>query len=240
MREIIDHAVRDAVTLEEAGFEAVIVENVSDGPFGSRSMSNQQLAALAVVTKCVRDRINIEVGIDACGNSIAGIEIASVIDNVSFVRIPWYVDVRIGMNGIVEPNGGDAAWVRKQVGADAVKILADIQIKHTYPLQDAIPIEQSAKWAIDSKADCIIVTGITTGAETPIESIRRVKTVSTIPVIAGSGVSGKNYAEQYAACDGSIIGSSLKKDGNLMNPVDPELAKQFISNVRSIWKENGK
>ncbi len=229
MEQIIDRAVQDAVTLEKAGFDALIVENVNDAPYSKEGMTVQQIAAMAVITKKVREAVSIDVGIDACGNSIAGIEIANIVGGVSFVRIPAFVDVRVGMTGIDIPNGGQAVLKRMEIHAEQVKIFADIQVKHTYPLCEAIPIEQSAVWAMASHADALIVTGITTGAETPLETISRVKKVAKIPVVVGSGISVKNVRAQYEICDGAIVGSSLKENGDLCNPVVAQKAAAFVA-----------
>lgn len=232
MEKIIERAVADAKTLERAGFDALIVENVNDGPFGEKGMSTQQIAAMAVITRKVREAVSIDVGIDACGDSIAGIEIANIVGGVSFVRIPAYVDVRISMTGIDIPNGGKAVLRRKEIGAEQVKLFADVQVKHTYPLCPEISIEQSTAWAVANFADAIIVTGVTTGAETPLETIRRVKAVTKLPVVVGSGTKLQNVAEQYRCCDGAIIGSSLKENGDLLNPVDYQKAAELIAAIR--------
>lgn len=230
MDEIIARAVADAVTLEKAGFDALIVENVNDAPFDAEiGMTVQQVAAMAIITREVRKAVSIEVGIDACGDHIAGIEIANIVGGVSFVRIPDFVDTRIGMNGVQQPYGSKAVLKRMNIHADQVKIFADIQVKHTYGLSEAIPIEQSARWAVTGYADAIIVTGMTTGAETPLETISRVKKVVNIPVVVGSGCSARNVGEQYQVCDGAIIGSSLKENGNLLNPVCSKKAAEFIT-----------
>lgn len=234
MEKIISRAVADAVTLEEAGFDALIVENVNDAPYSKEGMTVQQIAAMAIITKKVREAVSIDVGIDACGNQIAGIEIANIVGGVSFVRIPAFVDVRVGMTGIDLPNGAEAVLKRMAVHAEQVQIFADIQVKHTYGLCEAISIEQSAAWAVAGHADTIIVTGITTGAETPLETISRVKKVVNIPVVVGSGASVKNVGEQYQICDGAIVGSCLKENGNLRNPVVAGRAAEFIAAAKKV------
>lgn len=234
MEEIIRRAVADAITLEKTGFDALIVENVNDAPYHKEGMTVQQIAAMAIITKKVREAVSIEVGIDACGDHIAGIEIANIVGGVSFVRIPTFVDVRVGVTGIDLPNGAEAVLKRMEVHAEQVQIFADIQVKHTYGLCESIPIEQSAVWAVASHADAIIVTGITTGAETPLETISRVKKVVNIPVVVGSGASVKNVNAQYQICDGAIVGSCLKENGDLCNPVVEKRAVEFIAAVKQV------
>lgn len=52
-QKILDRAVQDAVTLEKAGVDAVIVENMGDTPF-SALLNKAQLAALTAATLAVK------------------------------------------------------------------------------------------------------------------------------------------------------------------------------------------
>ena len=219
-------ALEDANRLEAAGFDAIMVENSNDGP-AQLGMDSAQIAAMAVVCDRIVKAVRVPVGIDACGDSIAGISIAAAA-NLAFVRIPYFVDTVVSVRGITTPNAHEALMLRKKLNAKGVKIFADIHCKHTYPLSGLVTLENSAKWAEGALADAIIVTGEQTGAETPVENLRRVKAAVSIPVISGSGSTEGNIAEQFAVCDGTIVGSSIKKDNSLCTEVDPEQAKRFM------------
>ena len=75
------------------------------------------------------------------------------------------------------------------------------------------------------------MTGSEIGVETPIDMIARVKKVVHLPVFAGSGVKASNIGEQMHVADGGIIGSSLKKDGILTNPIDYELVREVMQGM---------
>lgn len=231
---IIDQAVEDAKKLEKAGFDAVIVENVNDGPYDTDKMSVWQISALAITCDHVRRNVNLPMGIDACGGTLDGFMIAGL-TGIDFIRVPYFVDVRIGANGVIHPNGAKAVMLRKRNGLEHIRIFADVQVKHTYPLNSEIPVEDSAIWAETVGADALIVTGATTGAETPLDMIKRVKAVTKLPVVVGSGMCTDNAKAQFEICDGAIVGSALKKNKNLMNCIDSELAEAFI---RSTGKGN--
>lgn len=224
---IVDRAVEDAIRLERAGFDAIIVENVNDGPHEDRPMSFQKVAALTKICTKVRDAVKIPIGIDACGDPIAGFHIGSM-TGITFIRIPYFVDIRISLRGMIMPNGASAVMERKRLGCEQIKIFADIQVKHTYPLVDSISLAESARWAVSSGADALIVTGTETGAETSLDDLKAVRDAVSIPIVAGSGVTQENVREQYVACNGAIIGSALKRDKSLMNPIEETLAGSFI------------
>jgi membrane complex biogenesis BtpA family protein len=228
--KIFAQAVQDAKTLEESGADAVIVENMGDTPFSAK-LSTAQISALSIATAKVREAVKIPVGVDAAFNDFeASIAIAHN-NGCQFVRIPVFVDTVIFTDGIINPCARDCLLYRKNLGALDIMILADIQVKHTYNLVSQMSIEVSAKNAADCGADAVIVTGSSIGNETPIEMIARAKKVVKIPVIAGSGVNGKNINEQLKIADGAIIGSSLKKDGIITNPISGEMVRDVLSNL---------
>ncbi len=230
-KKIIERAVEDAATLERAGVDALIVENMGDTPFSAR-LNKAQTAALAVAASEVKNAVSIPIGIDAAFNDYeADIAIAAMV-GAEFVRIPVFVDTVIFTDGIINPCAKQCLEYRKMMGQTGLKILADIQVKHAHMLLPHITIEQSAKEAAANGADAVIVTGTQIGEETPIDLISRVKKTVNIPVLAGSGVNADNIKEQLKIADGAIIGSSLKKDGIITNPISFELVSKVLDSLR--------
>lgn len=226
-QKILDRAAEDAVTLEKAGVDAIIVENMGDTPFSAK-LDMAQITALSAAAALVKQAVNIPLGIDAAFNDCdASLSIAGITGS-SFVRIPVFVDTVVFSDGIISPCARECMFYRKQLGLEHVKIFADVQVKHSHMLLPYITIEQSAKTAAECGADAIIVTGSVVGELTPIEMIERVKKVVGIPVFAGSGVNKNNIKEQFRVADGAIIGSSLKKEGILTNPVSYDLVKEVV------------
>lgn len=231
MKKIIDQAVNDAVVLEKSGMDAIIVENMGDNPFGV-VMDPEQAIALAVISANVAKSVKIPIGIDAAMNDYkTSLSIAKAIDG-AFVRIPVFVDTVEFFGGIINPCARQAMLFRKNLQAENVKILADIQVKHTHMVLTHISIEDSAKAAESCGADAIIVTGTHIGVETPIEIIQRVRKVTKLPLIAGSGVKTGNIREQLSIADGAIVGSSLKEGGVIENPVSLKLSTDLIKALK--------
>jgi len=230
--KITSQAIQDAITLEKAGVDALIVENMGDDPFAVE-LDVAQSTALAVISVLVKQNVSIPVGIDAAMNDYkSAISIAQAIGG-DFVRIPVFVDtVEYYGCGIISPCARGAMYYRKQIGAENIKIFADIQVKHTHMVLPNVTIEDSANAAQGCGADALIVTGSQIGVETPIEMIRRVKKVVKIPVIAGSGVNIANIKKQMMIVDGAIVGSSLKNSGVITNPVSYDLAKALMDALR--------
>ena len=112
----------------------------------------------------------------------------------------------------------------KEKGMEDIAVLADIQVKHGKLMYPETTIEESAYFAERQGADAVIVTGNTTGEETPLDTIRRVKDIVKIPVVVGSGVRKETIAAQMEAAEGFIIGSSIKEGGKLAKPVNEKMA----------------
>lgn len=231
MAEIIKRAVADAKALEKAGVDALMIENMGDEPFGI-TLETSQVAALAAVSAVVAQKVGLPLGIDAAMNDYqAAISIAKAVSG-SFVRIPVFVDTVEYYGGIVKPVAREAIMLRRHLQAEEIKIFADIQVKHTHLLLPHVLIEDSAKVAESCGADAIIVTGTHTGGETPLEMIKRVRAVTKLPLIVGSGVNVSNVQEQLSIADGAIVGSSLKEGGHWQNPVSLELASELIKTLQ--------
>lgn len=225
--KIITQAVDDARTLERAGVDALIVENMNDTPFGIL-LDKPQLAALSAVTARVVQAVSIPVGVDAAFNDcVASLSIAKA-NGCHFVRIPVFVDSVEFYGGFIEPCAKLCMETRRMLDATDILVLADIQVKHTNMVLSQVTIESSATTAESCGADALIVTGSAMGVETPFEMIERVKAVAHVPVIAGSGVNARNIQEQFLKADGAIIGSSLKRDGEVHNTIDYELVCEVM------------
>ena len=230
MEEIKQQAIQDAITLEKAGCQAIMVENMGDGPLNV-TLDTEQTVALAVIAELVKEKVNIPVGIDAAFNDYkSALSIAKTI-GADFVRIPVFVDTVMYYNGVIEPCAREAVLFRQKIHGENIKILADIQVKHTYMVNSNISIIDSAKQAVSCLADGIIVTGTSIGMETPIDIIKQVKEVVNIPVFAGSGVNEKNIKEQLNIADGAIVGSSLKEGGIITNPISYKLTKKLLDSL---------
>jgi membrane complex biogenesis BtpA family protein len=231
VEKIYRQAVQDAKTLEESGIDAVMVENMGDGPFAV-NLDTVQRVALVVATQKVQDVVKIPVGVDAAFCDYQTSLSIALVTGSQFVRIPVFVDTVEFYGGIITPCARECILYRKALGCEKIMILADIQVKHTNMLLSHVTIEQSAKNAADCGADAVIVTGSAIGTETPMEMIKRVKKAIGLPIIVGSGVNVKNINEQLSVADGAIIGSSMKEGGIISNPISGSMVKEVLGKLR--------
>ena len=226
IHQVIERAVSDARALEQAGFDALIVEN--EDLCTAFQLTRIQETAFSIVVMAVRDAVRIPVGI-SCGS--LNYEFAFSLSRVAglqFIRQAIFVDTVMNYNGIFTPCSQKVVLARKTVGAEQVDIFADIQVKQYYMVNPNIPITTSAGWAARQGADAIIVTGAGSGMQTSMEDLKRVRACVTVPVVVGSGICEANIREQLTTADLLIVGSTLRKDGKFTNPIDPEAAERIV------------
>lgn len=193
----------------------------------------EQMAALTAVATVVAREATIPVGIDAAFcDPMASLAIAVAV-GATFIRVPVFVDTVVTSDGIVKPCARELQRYRKLLGAENIALLCDIQTKHTFMLSSAISIEESALMATECGADALIITGAHTGSASPLETIRRVREVTKLPLIAGSGVNAQNAADQLSLVEAAIVGSAMKPHGKAEEPIDEALAAKLMQSVKA-------
>ena len=145
-----------------------------------------------------------------------------------FIRTPIFVDTVMNYNGIMTPCSGKIIRYRREISAEHVKIFADVQVKHYYMVNPEVDIATSAKWAQHQGADAVIVTGCSTGTETASSDLEKVKNSISIPVAVGSGVTEKNIVEKMQIADILIIGTTLRRNGSMAEPIDEAQARALL------------
>ena len=120
-----------------------------------------------------------------------------------------------------------------ELGAQGVRIFADAHVKHgAHAIVQDRPIAELVRDVEFFNADVVIATGQRTGHAADLAYIEAIKSVASLPVLVGSGVTSENIGEILAVVDGVIVASALKVDGRWWNPVDPKRARQFVLQAR--------
>ena len=230
LEAVIGSALRDTEALVGGGVDAVIFENFGDVPFLSGPVPPETVAAMAVIIETVAGQVDVPFGVNVLRNDpIAALGLAYATGG-EFIRVNVHTGVMVTDQGIIE--GGAAKTVRRRSGLGAkVKVLADVLVKHAVPLGEQ-DIRDAAKAAVHrGLADGLIVTGSFTGEEADLSDVKAVKEVvpGGTPVLVGSGVTEANIGTYLEWADGVIVGTSLKRDGVVSNPVDQGRVARLVS-----------
>jgi hypothetical protein len=66
-----------------------------------------------------------------------------------------------------------------------------------------------------------------------MSDLKRVRgAVPEAPLLVGSGATAETVAELLSVADAVIVGTSLKRDGRLANPVDVERVRRLVAAAR--------
>jgi len=113
-------------------------------------------------------------------------------------------------------------------------VFADVMVKHSATL-GARALEDEVEDTIQrGLADAVIVTGPATGKPPEMAALRTARIASHgALVLAGSGAQEETIPTILDIADGAIVGSALKVDGVVTNPVDPERVRRFMDAART-------
>jgi predicted TIM-barrel enzyme len=82
-------------------------------------------------------------------------------------------------------------------------------------------------------ADALVVTGVATGEPTALADLKRVRGAAPhVPLLVGSGATAETAPELLSIADGLIVGTAVKRDGVLANPVDPRRVRRLVEAAR--------
>jgi uncharacterized protein len=179
-------------------------------------------AALALVAQAVHADTGLPIGINCLRSDALAALGAAAACSARWVRVNVWNGAYVTDQGVIEGQAARACAYRKQLGT-AVQVLADFMVKHAVQLVPQDPAAAARDLAERSGADGLILTGDRTGTPVDAALLHTVRgAVGAFPVFLGSGLTVDNAAQLWPQCDGAIVGTSLKRDGVVDQPVDAE------------------
>jgi membrane complex biogenesis BtpA family protein len=233
MDAVIRAALEDARALADGGVGALLVENWGDAPFTAGRVDAATVAAMSVVIGAITRAIPLPFGVNVLrSDALSALAVASA-TGARFVRVNVHVGAVATDQGILQSGAHDSLRYRRLLGLD-IKILADVQAKHGLPVAP-IPLEQEARDCVArGLADGLVVSGTATGAPTAIGDLERVRGAAPhVPLLVGSGATPETAARLLSIADGLIVGTALKRDGVVTNPVDPCRVRRLVEAARA-------
>jgi membrane complex biogenesis BtpA family protein len=223
--------------LIEAGFDGLIIENMHDAPYLRREVGPEIVSAMTAIGGAVRAEMAKDkpLGVQVlAGANRAALAVAHAID-AQFIRAEGFVFASIADEGLLdEADAGPLLRYRRSIGADAIRIFADVKKKHSsHAITADVDVAETTKAAELFGADGVIVTGIATGQAIKINDLGTARVATTLPLIVGSGVTPESVKDLFAYADALIVGSWYKREGLWSNPPDAKRAKELVKAVRA-------
>ena len=230
LEDVYQAALKDLKALEAGGANAFIVENFGDIPYDSANELISVTSFTEIATR-LRQETSLPMGINVQFNDVDSEWAVAYACNADFIRVEVFAETRVGPNGTFKAAGPHLMRLKQRYPKD-IALLCDLNVKHTFALAEQ-PLDFTIESIIEGGGDAVIETGLVTGKSPSIEEVKQTKRIAgDFPVIVGAGVKAETAKDYFDVCDGAIVGSSFKVDGNVMNGIDEARVKKFVEALK--------
>jgi membrane complex biogenesis BtpA family protein len=231
-KAVVDRAEQEAVALASGGVDGIIVENFFDAPFPKQQVDPAVVSAMSLVVQRLMHLVTLPIGINVLRNDAQSAMAIATCVEAQFIRVNVLTGVMATDQGLIEGQAHQLLRYRRELGSD-VKILADVLVKHARPLGSP-NLTTAVQETIDrGLADGVILSGWATGSPPSLEDLELASAAAAgTPVFIGSGANWENIPQLIQAADGVIVSSSLKRRGQIEQPIDPIRVSQFVESMR--------
>lgn len=233
MGRALEKAVADATALYQGGADGCLIQTVDRVYPAEDDADYARVAAMATILKAVSDATGPEfqIGIQIMLNALkASVAVAKVGDG-SFVRCTALVGATLSASGMVEANPLDVLTYRARLGANHIKLIAEVNSMHFRWLGER-PTAEVARTAARVGADAVEVAHPDEAVNARL--VREVKqALPRLPVILGGHTNHENVARRLAEADGVFVGTCLKGEG-WDGRVDVERVRAYVEIVAGL------
>jgi hypothetical protein len=233
LKAVIDRAEQETVALASGGVDGIIIENFFDAPFAKANVDPAVVSVISLVVHRLRNLVSLPMGINVLRNDAHSALAIATCTQAQFIRVNVLTGVMATDQGLIEGDAHHLLRYRRELGSD-VKILADVLVKHARPLGSPNLTTVVQETIQRGLADGVILSGWATGSPPNLEDLELASAAAQpIPVLIGSGATWENIPTLIQAADGVIVSSSLKRRGQIEQPIDPARVNQFVEAMRS-------
>jgi uncharacterized protein len=225
---IVSQAVDEARIYRDAGF-GLLIENTHDRPYLRAGVGPEIVASMAVIGDAVRRAAALPLGVQILAGANTSAIAVALACGAAFVRVEGFVFAHVADEGLIQSNAGALLRYRRAIGADHIRVFADIKKKHSaHAITADVDIVETAKAAEFFHVDGVIVSGTATGEPAAAEEVNAVGRAVGTATLVGSGITADNIG-RYTGADGFIVGSSIKRDGLWSNPIEPDRVRALVA-----------
>lgn len=233
--ELIAAAKEEARLYRESGVDGVVVENMHDVPYLRGEVGPEIVAAMTAIGVEVKHECGLPVGVQIlAGANVEAMAVAHAA-GLDFIRAEGYAYAHVADEGLIQASAANLLRYRRMIGATRVQVWADVKKKHAaHAITADVSLGETAETVEFMGADCVIVTGSSTGKPPTIADVQEAKSHCGLPVFLGSGITNTNVAEFYDTADGFIIGSAFKVEGLWSNTIDPARVSRVMNALNAL------
>ena len=190
---------------------------------------------MTLVVARLQQLVTVPIGLNVLRNDAHSALAIAACTGAQFIRVNVLTGVMATDQGVIEGDAHAIMRYRRELGSD-IKVLADVLVKHAAPV-GAMAAEVAMTNAVADTihrglADAVIVSGSATGQPPTSQDVANAKAAAgKTPVLVGSGATVDNISKLMHLADGVIVSSSLKRWGQIEQPVDPHRVGQFMDAI---------
>lgn len=183
---------------------------------------------MSLIVHRLQQLVTVPVGVNVLRNDARSALAIATCVNAQFIRVNVLTGVMATDQGLIEGCAYDLMRYRRELGS-SVKILADVLVKHARPLGSPNLTTAVQETIERGLADGVILSGWATGSPPSLEDLELARAAAKeTPVFIGSGATWENIGKLMQSSDGVIVASSLKRKGDITQPIDPIRVRQFV------------
>ena len=237
LKAVIERAEQEATALAAGGVDGLIIENFFDAPFAREQVDPAVVSAMSLIAQRINTMVPLPLGLNVLRNDAKSALAIATNVGASFIRVNVLTGAMATDQGLIEGCAHDLLRYRQQLGSD-VKIFADVLVKHARPLGSPNLTTAVQETIERGLADGVILSGWATGSPPTTEDLELAsKAANGVPVLIGSGANWENIPHLMAAADGVIVSSSMKRNGQVTQPIDPIRVSRFVESMRRSVRE---
>jgi membrane complex biogenesis BtpA family protein len=232
MEWVVEQARTDLLALQTGGVDAVMFSNENSLPYLTKVEPVTSVSMARVIAELKSD-IRVPFGVNVLWDAMASLDLA-VATGALFVR-EIFTGVYASDFGLWNTNCGQVIRHQHIIHGQHVKLLFNIVPEAAAYISERHIADIARSTVFNTRPDALCVSGITAGAETSVSTLKLVKeAVPDTPILANTGVNISNVEQQLAIADGTVTGSTFKRDGYIWNEVDVNRVKAFMDRVKEI------
>ena len=232
---LFEAARRDASALIAGGMDGFIVENFGDAPFFPDRVPPETIAAMTTIANELRREVGDAptIGINVLRNDAAAALAIAAAVGADWIRVNVHTGAMLTDQGWIEGRAAETLRRRAALDATDVRIAADVGVKHALRPPGFSMTESARETVGRGLADAVIVTGVATGAAVAGDDLAEVRgALPDTPIWIGSGATSDTIGALLEIADGVIVGTTLKREGRLDQPVDRSRVEAFVAAAR--------
>lgn len=221
---------REAHILMDLGFDGAVFANEADYPY-VENIGPGALAAYTHIVSRVAEELTIPFGVGIMNDPVSAISVAKAV-GATFVR-GFFCGQQYGNYGPIIKTPGEIFRYAKSIGAENIGIYTSFEPHNGSSIDRRTFEEIAGSLYKDVPVAGYSLNGPKKGQAIEDSNIAICKKLyPNIPISFNNGANPSNIKEMLKYCDMVVVGTTLKKDHYLYNPIDYDNAKEFILAAR--------